>query len=271
MPITTSYFGNPRKPEGTKLAVVRRFGRVANRREYEHMPEFAPSLPLLLEYKQEKIGWGEYTKRYRDQQRGQWRRNPDQFRQLLERAKTEMLILCCYEKYVGPETQCHRLILTDILQKLAVHLRLPVEFVEERPYKSERDRVILYENGILEGQGSVKAETSALLDCAGLFVYSRQDKKGLLVHWQDEEIVSEVAAVLRRLRLRDPYAVIAGCGVPVECSMNDSLPYMQIQKLLDQLKIRVVKENVGGQTPLKLVVDFSNGGYRIEEVRKLEE
>ena len=130
MPITTSYFANRRKPEGTRIAVVR-YPFNMGKEEYEWRPEFAPSKLLLDRYKSGEVNWGEYRRRYIEAQRRHYKRKPDDFTGLLERAKTEMLILCCYEKYVGPETECHRLILVDLLKKMAKRTGQDVEFIDE--------------------------------------------------------------------------------------------------------------------------------------------
>ncbi len=129
--ITTSYFGNRKKPKGTLVAIVRHSFPFINK-EYELQSSFAPSKELLREYKNGKISWRQYTSRYRTEQRRHFKEKPEDFRELLERATVEDIVLCCYEKYQGKRTQCHRLLLYDFLSKIAERESIDVDFIAEQ-------------------------------------------------------------------------------------------------------------------------------------------
>ena len=132
MSLTTSYFGQRNKPQGKNVAVVRFFPRFCRREEYDWRPEFAPSQDLLMGYKSGSLDWPQYTVIYLHEQRELFRKDQHSFREILERSQQEDLVLCCYERFEGAHTQCHRLLLFDILQKTAKKWEMPVEFIEER-------------------------------------------------------------------------------------------------------------------------------------------
>jgi uncharacterized protein YeaO (DUF488 family) len=134
MAITTSYFAVAKHLEGTKISIARfNHPRVRNGID-EVIDSFAPSVELLRDYKDESIDWSQYRRRYTTEQRRHYKENPEDFEGLLERAEEEDLVLLCYEKYEGRRTKCHRLILFDILKKVADSEDYAVDFIEEQPY-----------------------------------------------------------------------------------------------------------------------------------------
>ena len=81
------------------------------------------------------MSWGEYKRRYLEEQREHYRKNPGDFEDLLGRAEDENIVLLCYERFEGKETRCHRLLLFDILKKVAKRKGCDVDFFDEKPYK----------------------------------------------------------------------------------------------------------------------------------------
>lgn len=133
MPITTSYFAVSKHLEGTRVSVAR-FHRPTLRRSFdENLISFAPSPELLKDYKNERIGWEEYKRRYTTEQREHYRNSPGDFEDLLQRAEEENLVLLCYERFEGKDTKCHRFLLVDILKKVADAQGYEVEFFDEQP------------------------------------------------------------------------------------------------------------------------------------------
>ena len=134
--LTTSYFAVSEKVEGTKIAVVRHKLKFIPS-EYEWMPEFAPSDNLLADYRK-GLPWSKYVQRYAAEQRHHFKQKPEDFTGLLERAQSENLVLCCYERFEGDKTHCHRLPLYNILKKTDTNLGINVIFVDESAYQKKR-------------------------------------------------------------------------------------------------------------------------------------
>ena len=123
---------------------------------------------------------------------------------------------------------------------------------------------IVEENEFFIGKQGEVAITSPLLECAGLFIYSGQNKKGILAHWQKGgDLEKKLANALSRLKLNNPNAVIAGCGVPTECTLDGSETYAEVTKFLDKAKIPIRYEEVGLDHQVQLKTDFSSGTYDI--------
>lgn len=122
---------------------------------------------------------------------------------------------------------------------------------------------IVEENELYIGRGNCIARTSKLLECAGLFVYSETDKLGLLAHWQDKKIETSLSDALSQLSLKEPMAIIAGCGVPTECLVEDSQPYKEVRNFLNNRKIPIKEERIGLDHSVELEVNFSNGYYNV--------
>ncbi|MCH7850214.1 MAG: DUF488 family protein [Nanoarchaeota archaeon] len=137
MSITTSYFAVSKRLNGTKISIARFHLPFVRNSMDEVISSFAPSPDLLSDYKEEEITWGEYSRRYRNEQRKHYRDSPEDFHDLLKRSKRKSLVLLCYEKHEGPKTKCHRLILYDILQKVDEAEGTDVRFVDEVPYSRE--------------------------------------------------------------------------------------------------------------------------------------
>lgn len=137
MSITTSYFAVASHLNGRKIGIVRH----NLIRSLENIASFSPSADLLNDYKTKKIEWEGYIDRYLQEQRAHFKRNPEDFKDLLMKAKKEDIVLLCYEKFEGKSTRCHRILLYDFLQEAAKELRLDVEFVDETKYIIKRNRI----------------------------------------------------------------------------------------------------------------------------------
>tara|TARA_Y100000310_G_scaffold284177_1_gene306798 strand:- start:8489 stop:8866 length:378 start_codon:yes stop_codon:yes gene_type:complete len=122
---------------------------------------------------------------------------------------------------------------------------------------------IVEENELFAGREGDTAKTSSLLECAGLFIYSDVNRQGILTHWQDKGIEESLRNALFQLKLRDPYAIIAGCGVPIECLVDDSQTYQEVREFLSKERIPIREEKVGSDHKVELEVRFSDGSYKI--------
>lgn len=128
MSLTTSYFGKKEQLEGTKISIAR---YTIKSNEFEKMPYFAPSENLLKRYKNNEMSWKKYLELYMKEQKEHFKKNPEHFKNLLNRARLENIILLCYEKFEGRNTKCHRLLLIDILKKVSQNKNIEVKFIEE--------------------------------------------------------------------------------------------------------------------------------------------
>lgn len=132
---------------------------------------------------------------------------------------------------------------------------------------AEKTYQTVNENDLFIGGGGDLAMTSPLLECAGMFIYSQPSRKGTLIHWQDRGIGERAHATLQELKLRNPHAVIAGCGIPIEClDIDESQTYREIREFLDSEKIPIRDEKVGLDTQVELKVNFSDGSYEVNQV-----
>lgn len=75
---------------------------------YEYHPEFAPTVDILASYKDKKITWSEYEKKYRELLQ---KRNPLQNCNISE---LDRICLLCTEKTA---TQCHRRLAAEYIVK----------------------------------------------------------------------------------------------------------------------------------------------------------
>lgn len=137
MGITTSYFAMGKNLDGTKISIARFHMPHVHSSLDEILSSFAPSVELLRDYKNGKIEWGEYCTRYRAEQRDHYREAPQDFENLLKRAETENIALLCYERFEGPKTKCHRILLYEMLQKVAADKGINVKFCDETQYIRE--------------------------------------------------------------------------------------------------------------------------------------
>lgn len=99
---------------GTVLDVTRTTGSI-----------FAPSPALLADYKAGRCDWPGYTRRYREEMRALWRREPQVFLDLVTQAAASDVTLTCWERAPdGDErrVQCHRRLLWEYL--VAIGLRV---------------------------------------------------------------------------------------------------------------------------------------------------
>lgn len=131
MSLTTSYFAILGEVEGRKISIA----RFNHPRTLAHVDEvlrsFAPSIPLLNRYKDGKMGWPEYVRRYTEEQREHYAGNPQDFDELLRTAEHRRVVLACYERFEGPETRCHRILLYNMLKKVAAKRDFDVKFIDE--------------------------------------------------------------------------------------------------------------------------------------------
>lgn len=126
---------------------------------------------------------------------------------------------------------------------------------------------VLEENSFFIGKSGDCARTSPLLECAGLFIYDENRRQGMLIHWQDATIRDEAHLALEKLKLGDPYVVLRGCGVPVEClSLEESRVYQEVSKFLKEEHLPVRSQRVGFDCRFQFSVNFSNGVYRARRV-----
>ena len=123
----------------------------------------------------------------------------------------------------------------------------------------------LEENDLVTERDCTVARTSPLLECGALFIYSMVDRKGILAHWQDKKIEGGLYKELLQLRLNSPIAVIVGCGLPIECPIEESRTYSEITDFLRRSKTQIREEKVGLDHKLELAVDFFDGSYTIIE------
>ena len=128
--LTTSYFAVMNRNKGTHISIARNIPE-SLASKLEIMTEFAPSFKLLKEYKNGQINWQQYEKQYLSEQEKHLKESPKNFQNLLERATMEDIILYCYEKYVGPNTKCHRLSLYQLLRDLSKKSNIDVNFIDE--------------------------------------------------------------------------------------------------------------------------------------------
>lgn len=129
--LTTSYFAIGKNSEGFKISIARYNHPRIVRNMDQILTGFAPSSELLSSYKNEKIGWQVYSEFYLKEQREHFRSTSEDFINLLGVATLEDVILFCYERFEGKNTKCHRLLLFDILKKVASKEQIKVDFVDE--------------------------------------------------------------------------------------------------------------------------------------------
>lgn len=90
---------------------------------------FAPTWKMVLEFKQGEISWDEYRRQYTDLMRQRYQANASAF---LEALSSDELIVCCYCKDTHATTKhCHRYILVELLEKVAVHHSIRFEYIGE--------------------------------------------------------------------------------------------------------------------------------------------
>ena len=131
MSITTSYFAKSKNIEGKKISIARyNFPRIKENLD-EILISFAPSQKLLRDYKQNVINWEKYTRIYLSEQEYHYKKSPEDFEKLLEKAENEDVVLLCYERFEGPKTKCHRMLLYDILKAIAKERRYATKFIDE--------------------------------------------------------------------------------------------------------------------------------------------
>ncbi len=127
---------------------------------------------------------------------------------------------------------------------------------------------IVHENDFFIGKCGDTAKTSPLLQCAGVFIYSKANQAGILVHWQDNELKERLKKQLSGLELINPEAVIAGCGMPIECLLiEESRTYKEVRDFLGEERIKVIDEKIGFDRKVELKADFSNGLYKLRYLK----
>ena len=108
---------DPPSPEdGFRLLIMRLWPRGIRKTAVSTWEkELGPSLDLLKGFRAGKVGWEEYTRRYRAEMAAK----PDLLRAWAERARREDITLLCGCK---DESHCHRLLLKDLLEQLQISL-----------------------------------------------------------------------------------------------------------------------------------------------------
>lgn len=90
---------------------------------------FAPTWKMVMASKQKEIPWQSYVEQYTALMRKRYADNPAAFLEALGSAE---LIVCCYCRDTHDTTKhCHRYILVEILEKIAVHHGIGFESVGE--------------------------------------------------------------------------------------------------------------------------------------------
>ncbi len=90
---------------------------------------FAPIWKMVMAWKHNAISWQSYVEQYTALMRGRYLANPGAF---LEALNSDELIVCCYCTDTHATTkQCHRYILVEILEKVAVHHGIGFEALGE--------------------------------------------------------------------------------------------------------------------------------------------
>lgn len=90
---------------------------------------FAPTWKLVMASKQGTLSWQSYIEQYTALMRQRYADNPAAF---LEALGSDELIVCCYCRDTHTTTKhCHRYILVEILEKIAVHHGIGFEYIGE--------------------------------------------------------------------------------------------------------------------------------------------
>lgn len=90
---------------------------------------FAPTWKMVMASKHNTISWQSYVEEYTALMRQRYQANPSAF---LEALSSDELIVCCYCKDTHATTKhCHRYILVEILEKVAVHHGIGFEAIGE--------------------------------------------------------------------------------------------------------------------------------------------
>jgi uncharacterized protein YeaO (DUF488 family) len=90
---------------------------------------FAPTWKMVMQGKRGEITWDEYREQYLALMRERYRLNKAAF---LEALSADELILCCYCPDTHNTSQtCHRYILVEILEKVALEHGIACEYIGE--------------------------------------------------------------------------------------------------------------------------------------------
>ena len=90
---------------------------------------FAPTWKMVMQFKQDKLSWQAYVDQYTSLLRRRYAANTRAF---LEALNSDELIVCCYCRDTHATTKhCHRYILVEILEKIAVHHGIGFEYIGE--------------------------------------------------------------------------------------------------------------------------------------------
>ena len=103
--------------QGLRVLVMRRWPRgVRKDRVDVWLKDAAPSRELLDAYHHHSLAWDEFAARYREEIVGERPAVLDELRRL-ER-EHERVTLLCFER-LPPHEHCHRLVLLDLLERVA--------------------------------------------------------------------------------------------------------------------------------------------------------
>ena len=90
---------------------------------------FAPTWDMVMQSKRNEIVWDEYRRQYTELMRSRYAANPSAF---VEALHSDELIVCCYCRDTHTTTRhCHRYLLVEILEKVAVHHGIGFEVIGE--------------------------------------------------------------------------------------------------------------------------------------------
>jgi uncharacterized protein YeaO (DUF488 family) len=101
---------------GTVLDVTRTAGSL-----------FAPSAGLLRDYRPGRCSWAAYERRYTQEMRALWRRDPQALLDLVEQAAAGPATLVCCERGDEATVRCHRRLLKDLRVQVAARRGLVID------------------------------------------------------------------------------------------------------------------------------------------------
>lgn len=87
---------------------------------------FAPTWEMVMGFKNGHITWEQYAEQYYALMRHRYSLNPAIFHEVVKR---DTIVLMCYCNKAN--RQCHRYLLQEILQKLAIHQNITVTLEPE--------------------------------------------------------------------------------------------------------------------------------------------
>ena len=110
--IRTGRIYDPPSPnDGERLLVARYWPRGVKKEVVDRWEkELGPSVELLRAYRDGRIAWEEFARRYRAEMRAK----PEFLAELAHRGQNATVTLLCYEE---DESRCHRALLKELVEK----------------------------------------------------------------------------------------------------------------------------------------------------------